>query len=82
MCVDKEEVIVQQDNAPPHHAWDRIAVKAAATAGGWAIKFANQLPRSPDFNVLDLGWFDSLQSLQYQKQMMGSSTLYVRRLKR
>ncbi|KAG6621859.1 Pleiotropic drug resistance protein [Phytophthora cinnamomi] len=48
----KEEVTIQQDNAPPHRASDRTAVKAAAPAGGWSIKFANQPPRSPGFNVL------------------------------
>ncbi|KAG6616892.1 transposon protein, putative, Mariner sub-class [Phytophthora cinnamomi] len=65
----KEEVTIQQDNAPPHRASGRTAVKAAAAAGGWSIKFANQPPLSPDFNVLDLGWFNSLQSLQYKKHM-------------
>ncbi|KAJ8514845.1 hypothetical protein ON010_g18633 [Phytophthora cinnamomi] len=64
----KEEVTILQDNAPPHRASGRTAVKAAAAAGGWSIKFANQPSLSPDFNELDLGWFNSLQSLQYKKQ--------------
>jgi hypothetical protein len=68
LCIDKKPVIIQQDNAPPHRAADRTVVKLAATAGDWSIKFVNQPPRSPDFNVLDLGWFDLLQSLQYKKQ--------------
>ncbi|KAG6609427.1 uncharacterized protein IUM83_00800 [Phytophthora cinnamomi] len=67
-AIKRVEVTIQQDNAPPHRASGRNAVKAAAAAGGWSIKFANQPPLSPDFNVLDLGWFDSLQSLQYRKQ--------------
>ena len=33
------------------------------------LHFANQPPNSPDFNVLDLGFFNAIQSLQQQKQM-------------
>ena len=29
----------------------------------------NQPPNSPDFNILDLGFFNSIQSLQQQKRM-------------
>ena len=31
------------------------------------ISIANQPPNSPDYNVLDLGFFNSIQSLQHQK---------------
>ncbi|POM74333.1 Hypothetical protein PHPALM_8725 [Phytophthora palmivora] len=34
--------------------------------GGWDIQIVSQPPRSPDMNVLDLGFFHSLQSLQYK----------------
>jgi len=68
LCAHKEAVIVQQANAQPRHATDRSAVKAAAAAGGRAITFANEPPRSLDINVLDLGWFNAQQSLQYENQ--------------
>ncbi|ETP23771.1 hypothetical protein F441_03145 [Phytophthora nicotianae CJ01A1] len=62
-----KKIVDQQDNASPHRGSDRSAVKAAATADGWSITFVSQPPRSPDFNVLDLGWFRSLQALQSSK---------------
>ena len=37
---------------------------AAGTADGWNIKLLNQPPNSPDTNILDLGFFNSIQSLQ------------------
>ena len=40
-----------------------------ATSDGWDIKLMNQPPNSPDFNILDLGFFNSIQSLQQQKRM-------------
>ncbi|ETI53958.1 hypothetical protein F443_03162 [Phytophthora nicotianae P1569] len=62
-----KKIVDQQDNASPHRGSDRSTVKAAATADGWSITFVSQPPRSPDFNVLDLGWFRSLQALQSSK---------------
>ena len=36
------------------------------TADGWMIKLQCQPPNSPDLNVLDLGYFRSIQPLQYE----------------
>ena len=46
------------------HPWE--AVKAAAMEDGWNVDVVCQPPQSPDLNVLDLGLFASLQSLQYK----------------
>lgn len=57
-------IYIQQDNATPHRIWsDPDIMNACGT--GVEIKFLNQPPQSPDFNVLDLGFFASIQSLQY-----------------
>ena len=38
-----------------------------AKKDGWNIVTRYQPPNSPDFNVLDLVFFNSIQSLQYQE---------------
>ncbi|CAN0272286.1 unnamed protein product [Ascophyllum nodosum] len=58
------EVFVQQDNAPAHNIANDPDIVAAGTADGWNIKLLNQPPNSPDTNILDLGFFNSIQSLQ------------------
>ncbi|KAJ8575772.1 hypothetical protein ON010_g3441 [Phytophthora cinnamomi] len=44
----------------------QLCKQAAASGGDWKITFANRPPRS-----LDLGLFNSLQSLQYKKLIKG-----------
>ena len=58
------DVYVQQDNAPAHNIVDDPDIVAAGTADGWNIRLINQPPNSPDTNILDLGFFNSIQSLQ------------------
>ena len=58
------EVLVQQDNAPAHRINDDPEMVAAGTADGWNIKLINQPGNSPDTNILDLGFFNSIQALQ------------------
>ncbi|KAG3034460.1 hypothetical protein PC120_g1430 [Phytophthora cactorum] len=60
-------VYVQQDNAEPHVLEDDSELEAAGSIGGWTIQMRCQLPRSPDLNVLDLGYFSFIQALQYRK---------------
>lgn len=60
------EFFFQQDNAPSHNIGDDPDIVAAGTEGGWNIKLLNQPPNSPDTNNLDLGFFNSIQSLQDQ----------------
>ncbi|KAF0705951.1 hypothetical protein AaE_014312, partial [Aphanomyces astaci] len=57
-------VVVQQDNASPHRC---VTTDMLRTRGVEGISIANQPANSPDFNVLDLGFFNSIQSLQHQK---------------
>ncbi|KAF0767358.1 hypothetical protein AaE_002856, partial [Aphanomyces astaci] len=57
-------VVIQQDNASPHRC---VTTEVLAQRGLEKIRVENQPPNSPDFNVLDLGFFNSIQSLQHQK---------------
>lgn len=61
-----KNIIIQQDNARPHLSNNDPHFREAATAEGFNMVLVNQPPQSPDFNVLDLGLFRALQSLQYQ----------------
>lgn len=56
---------IQQDNAPPHRKIPEDLIKISA--GDLNIKVVYQPPNSPDFNVLDLGFFCSIQALQYRQ---------------
>ncbi|ETL32426.1 hypothetical protein L916_14999 [Phytophthora nicotianae] len=57
---------VQQDNAGPHVAEDNADILEAGIEHGWTIEMTCQPPRSPDMNVLDLGLFNAIQSVQYR----------------
>ena len=48
---------------------------AAACERNWNIVVKPQQPNSPDFNVLDLGFFNSIQSLQHKKWSSNMDTL-------
>lgn len=59
---------IQHDNAKPHRIKDTDPAIAAAYAQSelnMSLRF--QPPNSPDMNILDLGFFNSLQSIQYKK---------------
>jgi hypothetical protein len=43
-----------------------MEVLVAANSGGWRMRISPQPAQSPDLNVLDLGFFNSIQSLQDQ----------------
>ena len=53
------------DNAPPHliSAIDRT-VEAEAKKQGLDLKIKRQPANSPDMNILDLGFFNAIQSIQ------------------
>ncbi|CAN0137396.1 unnamed protein product [Ectocarpus sp. 4 AP-2014] len=56
---------VCQDNARPHLINNDEELQTALTADGWDIRLINQPANSPDTNILDLGFFNSIQqSLQ------------------
>ncbi|KAF0747401.1 hypothetical protein AaE_007744 [Aphanomyces astaci] len=64
-------VIIQQDNARPHVPPTDHAIMAACTKDGWAMELRFQPPNSPDMNVLDLGFFRAIQSLQVTNHSRG-----------
>jgi hypothetical protein len=55
---------IQQDNAPSHVPIYDEQFAAAVAQTGLDIRLINQPSNSPDMNVLDLGVFASLQSLE------------------
>ncbi|KAF7812866.1 mariner transposase [Senna tora] len=60
-------IIIQQDNARTHIDLDDAEFCRVASEDGFDIRLMCQPPNSPDMNVLDLGFFSALQSLQYKK---------------
>lgn len=57
---------VQQDNAGPHVLEDIKDIINAGVAAGWTIEMSCQPPQSPNLNVLDLGIFNAIQSVQHR----------------
>lgn len=70
-------VEIQQDNAKPHSCWNDAVVQEEARRSGWKLKIINQPPNSPDLNVLDLGFFRSVQSLQQKKSARTITDLLI-----
>jgi hypothetical protein len=60
-------IYIQQDNAPSHIKLDDPLFCDAARQDGFDIRLICQPPNSPDFNILDLGFFRAVQSIQYKK---------------
>ena len=60
-------IYIQQDNAKPHILNNDPIFWEAANQDAFKIHLVQQPPNSPDINVLDLGFFRSIQSLQHQK---------------
>ena len=60
-------IFIQQDNAPSHLKLDGPYFCEAAKIGGFDIRLTCQPPNSPDFNILDLGFFRAIQAIQYKK---------------
>jgi hypothetical protein len=63
---DERTIYIQQDNARTHVLPSDPAFIAAVAETGMDIKLMQQPANSPDTNVLDLGWFSSIQSLTLQ----------------
>ncbi|XP_027076008.1 uncharacterized protein [Coffea arabica] len=61
------EIFIQQDNAKPHINPIDSKFIEAASMDGFDIHLLFQPPNSPDMNVLDLGYFRAIQSLQHQE---------------
>ncbi|KAK9668658.1 hypothetical protein RND81_13G075800 [Saponaria officinalis] len=67
VCINRINIVVQQDNAKPHISNNDPEFVQAATSDGFNIQLQQQPANSPDLNVLDLGFFRSIQSLQYSR---------------
>ena len=70
-------IYIQQDNAKPHIAVDDAEFLQEAPQDGFDIRLRFQPPNSPDLNVLDLGFFRAIQSLQEQ-EVLGNINELVR----
>ncbi|GMF32362.1 unnamed protein product [Phytophthora fragariaefolia] len=68
-------ILVQQDNPKPHVPTDAPDIVAAGTADGWNIHMFSQPANSPDLNVLDLGFFASIQAIRIEKPIYGIDKL-------
>ncbi|MCL7028299.1 hypothetical protein MKW94_009849 [Papaver nudicaule] len=64
---NKETIYIQQDNAKPHVKLDDDKFMEEAAKDGFDIRLRFQPAQSPDMNVLDLGFFRAIQSLQHQE---------------
>jgi hypothetical protein len=62
-------IFIQQDNAPSHLEVNDPVFCEAAKQGGFDIRLIGQPPKSPDMNILDLGFFRAIQSIQYKKHV-------------
>lgn len=60
-------IFIQQDNAKTHIDPNDKEFCEAVRRSGLDIKIRCQPPNSPDFNVLDLGFFRAIQSLKYKE---------------
>ncbi|ETW08962.1 hypothetical protein H310_01440 [Aphanomyces invadans] len=63
-------VVLQHDNARAHVTPMDTQLKAAFdefVKKGWVFSLVPQPPISPDTNILDLGFFAAIQSLQQKK---------------
>ncbi|XP_021715112.1 uncharacterized protein LOC110683074 [Chenopodium quinoa] len=61
-----KDILVQWDNARPHQVPRDEEFESTCQSNGFNIQFIYQPPQSPDLNVLVLGLFSVIQSLQYQ----------------
>lgn len=73
-----EPIYIQQDNAKPHKIQLDAEFLDAARKDGFDIRLMFQPAQSPDLNVLDLGYFRAIQSLQYQEAPKILMHLFVR----
>ncbi|XP_042003721.1 uncharacterized protein LOC121752680 [Salvia splendens] len=70
-----KEIFIQQDNAKPHIHHNDAEFLSVASTDGFKFHIRCQPPQSPDCNVLDLGYFRAIQSLQDDKVAKGVDDL-------
>ncbi|XP_042009028.1 uncharacterized protein LOC121757569 [Salvia splendens] len=62
-----KKIFIQQDNVKPHLRVVDQQFESLASTDGFEFHLISQPPNSPDTNVLDLGYFRAIQSLQNDK---------------
>ena len=67
---DCDEIVIQMDNCSSHIDNNDLDFRRAVSNYNLNIIIKKQPPKSPDLNVLDLGYFTSIQSL-HQKEKIG-----------
>ncbi|XP_038679429.1 uncharacterized protein LOC119980705 [Tripterygium wilfordii] len=60
-------IFIQQDNARPHIYANDVEFQQVVETYGLDIRLCCQPPNSHDLNVLDLGFFRAIESLQHQE---------------
>ncbi|XP_074378293.1 uncharacterized protein LOC141719818 [Apium graveolens] len=60
-------IYIQQDNARTHITQDDPEWQQVHKQGDFTFYMVQQPPNSPDLNILDLGFFRSIQSLMHKK---------------
>ncbi|XP_010667495.2 uncharacterized protein LOC104884520 [Beta vulgaris subsp. vulgaris] len=60
-----KQIWIQQDNARPHIQPNDAEFLEASRQGGFEINIICLPAQSPDLNVLDLGFFKAIQSIQH-----------------
>ena len=75
-----QPIYIQQDNATSHLKPAEFATLIAGHPenGNWRFVLYFQPPNSPDLNVLDLGFFRTLQGLQFQEPSENTAVLIAR----
>ena len=69
-----DNIVLQHDNAPGHKAKDiQDALAAAGQQDGWNITFEAQPAQSPDTNLCDLLFFNSLQKRSFELRSKSNS---------
>jgi hypothetical protein len=59
-------ICIQHDNAPSHFSHDEPSWRRLVESdNNWRFELREQPPNSPDTNVLDLGFFAMIQSMQW-----------------
>ncbi|XP_074313896.1 uncharacterized protein LOC141649095 [Silene latifolia] len=70
-------IFIQQDNARTHISPNDQEFHRAATQNGFDIRLTCQPANSPDLNILDLGFFSAIQSLQQKKRQRRLMSLFL-----
>ncbi|PNY02245.1 hypothetical protein L195_g025550 [Trifolium pratense] len=63
----RRPIFIQQDNARTHINPNDHEFRQAAVKDGFDIRIMCQPPNSPNLNVLDLGFFNSIKTLQHKE---------------